>query len=253
MDCKSHDEKLALLGEMIEEAETIVAFTGAGISTESGIPDFRSPNGLWSQMDPIMFDDFVASEETRLEDWRRRFIMNKDFAVAKPNEGHKALVRMAKSGKLISTITQNIDGLHQRSGLPEHDVVEIHGNSTYGACLECDSQVDLKTVRRTIDETGASPRCDHCGGLVKAAIINFGQAMPEAKMHRAMQDAADCDLFIVLGSSLQVYPAANLPQIAKHHDARLVIINRDPTPFDRIADLYIHGEIGSTLKTIART
>ncbi|WP_319532093.1 Sir2 family NAD-dependent protein deacetylase [uncultured Cohaesibacter sp.] len=252
MDCNSYDEKHARLIDMINEAERIVAFTGAGISTESGIPDFRSPNGLWSQMDPIMYDDFVASEETRLEDWRRRFIMNKDFAIAKPNEGHLALARLAQSGKLISTITQNIDGLHQKSGLSDEQVIEIHGNCTYGACLDCEEPVDLHWVERQIKATGATPRCSKCGGLIKAAIISFGQAMPQDKMHRAMQDAADCDLFIVLGSSLQVYPAANLPQIAKHHDAQLVIINRDPTPFDGLADLYIHGEIGTTMQGIGR-
>ena len=236
--------------EMIHDARRIVAFTGAGISTESGVPDFRSPKGLWSQMEPIYFDDFVSSEETRLEDWRRRFIQNEEFAAAQPNEGHLALTRLHEQGKLSSVVTQNIDGLHQRSGLPADKVIEIHGNATYGACLDCKQTMSLADAKTIIDKTGHAPHCPSCDGLVKAAIINFGQMMPEEEMMRAVEEASHCELFVVLGSSLVVYPAAGLPQIAKQNGAELIIINRDPTPMDEIADLCINDEIGAVMKQI---
>nr|WP_319389288.1 Sir2 family NAD-dependent protein deacetylase [uncultured Cohaesibacter sp.] len=241
------DELMAL----IEHSDHIVAFTGAGISTESGIPDFRSPKGLWAQMEPIMFDDFISSEETRLEDWRRRFIQNEEFLKSEPNEGHKALVRLEKRAKLSCTITQNIDGLHQRSGLPTDKIIEIHGNGTFATCLDCHAVVTLVDAEQHIKMHGTSPTCPRCGGIVKTAIINFGQAMPEEEMRQAMHQAGDCDLFIVLGSSLVVYPAAGLPQIAKQHGARLVIINRDPTPLDELADMSIQHEIGDIMQFIA--
>nr|WP_321457265.1 Sir2 family NAD-dependent protein deacetylase [uncultured Cohaesibacter sp.] len=238
------------LAELIEHSDHIVAFTGAGISTESGIPDFRSPNGLWAKMEPIMFDDFVSNEETRLEDWRRRFIQNEEFLQSEPNEGHLALVRLAERGKLDCVITQNIDGLHQRSGLSPDKVIEIHGNGTFATCLDCHEPMSLAVAKSHIEETASAPTCPRCGGLVKTAIINFGQAMPEQEMMSAMQLSGDCDLFIVLGSSLVVYPAAGLPQIAKQHGAKLVIINRDPTPLDELADICGQLEIGAVMKHV---
>lgn len=238
------------LQTLIDESSSIVAFTGAGISTESGIPDFRSPNGIWSKMEPIQFADFVRSEAARREDWRRRFIMNEEFAIAEANEGHKALVRLQAKGKLACTITQNIDGLHQKSGLSEDHVIEIHGNSTYGSCLDCCAPMSLSEAKAQIEMHDKAPRCDICGGLVKAAVISFGQAMPEDKMNDALAHIQMCDLMIVLGSSLVVYPAASLPEIAKRNGARLVIINRDPTPLDDMADLCVHGEIGKVMQSI---
>ena len=247
MEYNRQDADCSRLHKMIHAASNITAFTGAGISTESGIPDFRSPNGLWSKMAPIQFDDFVSSEEARLEDWRRRFIMNREFASAEPNQGHWFLLRLQKLGKLSCTITQNVDGLHNKSGLEPDRLIEIHGNSTYGACLSCETTYSLIDAERTIKISGQAPRCALCGGLIKAAVVSFGQAMPEQKLKQAMQYAANSDLFIVLGSSLVVYPAANLPQIAKQNGAKLVIINRDPTPLDDMADLCILGDIGPTL------
>ncbi|PLW78608.1 SIR2 family NAD-dependent protein deacylase [Cohaesibacter celericrescens] len=250
MDYNSQHSARTTLCSMVNNASNITIFTGAGISTESGIPDFRSPTGLWSKMVPIQFDEFVSSETARLEDWRRRFIMNREFSAAKPNEGHKALLRLNRSGKLAGTITQNIDGLHQKSGLPADQVIEIHGNSTYGACLSCSAKSSLLEAERVIAETGKAPRCSLCGGLIKAATISFGQPMPEPELLRAAQLAKSCDLFIVLGSSLVVYPAADLPQIAKQNGAELVIINREPTPLNQMADLYIRDEIGSVMQSI---
>jgi NAD-dependent deacetylase len=237
------------LREWIAGAECVVAFTGAGISTESGIPDFRSPGGIWSRMQPITYQEFVASEEARLEDWRRRFDMNEQLARAEPNVGHKALAALVASGKAAGIITQNIDGLHQRSGVPAEQVVELHGNATRGACLDCERPMRLAEVRAVIEARGESPRCA-CGGLVKATVVSFGQAMPTAAMARATALAQSCDLFLAIGSSLQVYPAAAIPLVAKEAGAGLVIINREPTPLDEAADLVVHRPIGAVFSEV---
>ncbi len=238
------NDEIAAFRHLIDASERVVALTGAGISTESGIPDFRGPNGLWTRVKPITYQEFVASEDARMEDWRRRFVMNETFAAAKPNAGHRGLVEMAESGRLAMVVTQNIDGLHQRAGLGSEQVIEIHGNSTRGRCVECAAFMSLADVRRMIDETGASPRCA-CGGLVKAAIISFGERMPSDALSAATRFAAAADLFIVIGSSLLVQPAARLPLIAKQSGASLVIVNRETTPLDAEADLILHRPIGA--------
>jgi NAD-dependent deacetylase len=198
-----------LLGDMIARASTIVPFTGAGISTECGIPDFRSPGGLWTRNRPIPFDEFVASQDARDEAWRRRFAMEPTFAAAKPGRGHRALAALYRAGKVPAIITQNIDNLHQASGL--------------------------------------APDCTHCDEPVKTATISFGQAMPEDAMLRATKLAQQCDLFLAIGSSLVVWPAAGFPVMAKNCGARLVIINREPTDQDHLADLVLRYDIGETL------
>lgn len=235
------------LSELIAAAERIVAFTGAGISTESGIPDFRSPGGIWSQMAPIMFDDFVASEDMRREAWRRKIAMDRDFREALPNRGHRALAKLVEDGRMSSVITQNVDGLHQASGVPDGQVIELHGNTTYAHCLTCAKRFELDPIIAAFEAEGRIPVCDACGGLVKTATISFGQAMPVEEMNRAETETLGCDLFIVLGSSLVVYPAAGFPILARRNGARLVIINRDPTDQDGAADLVIHDGIGDTL------
>jgi len=239
------NEEIAALFSLIRGSERIVAMTGAGISTESGIPDFRSPGGLWTRgIKPITYQDFVASEEARLEDWRRRFKMNSDFTAAKPNAGHLGLANLAREGRLLALITQNIDGLHQRAGLPTEQLVEIHGNSQRGRCLDCRAAMPLETVRAIIDESAASPRCA-CGGLVKAAIVSFGERIPDDVLQRANDAASNADLFLVIGSSLQVQPAASLPLVAKRSGAALAIINREATPLDHVADYAVHCPIGT--------
>jgi NAD-dependent deacetylase len=245
----SDNEEISLLRRLIGAARNLVALTGAGISTESGVPDFRSPGGIWTQMQPITFQDFMASEEMRLEDWRRRFRMNESFSNAEPNPGHYGIVRLADEGKLTTLITQNIDSLHQRSGFPSARLVEIHGNVTKGRCLQCRMPMPLEAARKVIETTGTSPRCS-CGGLVKAAIISFGERMPEAEMRRACAAAAAADLFLVAGSSLQVRPAASLPVIAKRSGARLVILNRGATPLDGLADLVVADSIGGAFSNL---
>jgi NAD-dependent deacetylase len=235
------------LGDMIAEASTIVPFTGAGISTESGIPDFRSPGGLWTRNRPIPFDEFVASPDARTEAWRRRFAMEPTFAAARPGRGHRALASLYKAGKIPAIITQNIDNLHQMSGVAADDVVELHGNTTYARCIGCGKSYDLAWVRRSFDAIDGAPDCTACEEPVKTATISFGQAMPEDAMRRATELAQHCDLFLAIGSSLVVWPAAGFPMMAKHAGAKLVIINREPTEQDDIADLVIRHDIGEAL------
>ncbi|MGY3482454.1 NAD-dependent deacetylase [Bradyrhizobium sp. USDA 4011] len=235
------------LGNMIAEASSIVPFTGAGISTECGIPDFRSPGGLWARNRPIPFDEFVASQEARDESWRRRFAMEPTFAAAKPGRGHRALASLYRAGKVPGIITQNIDNLHQASGFKADDVIELHGNTTYARCIGCDKDYDLAWVKLHFDKTGAAPDCLECGDPVKTATISFGQSMPEDAMRRAAELSRHCDLFLAIGSSLVVWPAAGFPMMAKESGARLVIINNEPTDQDDIADLVIRHDIGDTL------
>jgi len=241
------DQEIAELRRLIAEARRIVVFTGAGISTESGIPDFRSPGGIWTRMAPIDFSDFLASEEARRETWRRRFAMEETFRKAGPNRGHRAVAELVRRGKVAAVITQNIDGLHQASGVGEDRVIELHGNSTYAHCLDCKTRYELDALRAAFERDESAPLCDECGGFVKTATISFGQAMPVAAMRRAEIETRAADLFIVAGSSLVVYPAAGFPELAKHNGADLVIINREPTGLDPIADLLLNRAIGATL------
>ena len=239
--------KAGALRNLIEDATRVVAFTGAGISTESGIPDFRSPGGIWSRMAPIEFRDFVSSEEMRREAWRRKFAIDEDMVRAKPNAGHMAIAELAKRGKVTSVITQNIDNLHQVSGVPNERIIELHGNGTYATCLNCGLRHELDVIKQSFLGRDEVPDCRACGGIVKAATISFGQAMPEDKMEWAHRETLSCDLFIAIGSSLVVYPAASFPLIAKENGAKLVILNREETPMDEVADLVLHEEIGPVL------
>jgi NAD-dependent deacetylase len=241
------DRDIAELAEMIAEARRAVVFTGAGISTESGIPDFRSPGGIWTRMAPIDFADFLASEEARRETWRRRFAMEETFRAAAPNRGHRAVATLVRRGVAKGVITQNIDGLHQASGIAEDRVVELHGNTTYAHCLDCAERYELAALRIAFERDGEAPICAECGGFVKTATISFGQAMPNEAMRRAHALTLTADLFIVAGSSLVVYPAASFPELAKHSGAKLVIVNREPTGLDSVADLVLHRPIGETL------
>lgn len=235
------------LREMIEASRRAAAFTGAGISTESGIPDFRSPGGVWAKTGPIYFDEFLNSEDARREYWRRKFETQPLVERAVPNRGHRAVAALVKRGKVEWVVTQNIDGLHQRSGVPEAKVVELHGNTNYAVCLECGARHELAPIREAFLKDETVPVCDACAGTVKTATISFGQPMPQAAVRRAEEAALACDLFLAVGSSLVVYPAAGLPALAKRNGARLVILNRDPTEFDRLADLVVNAEIGPTL------
>ena len=233
--------------KLIENSSNIVVFTGAGISTESGIPDFRSPTGIWKKYQPIEFSDFLSSETFRIEAWRRKFEIDKNISKAMPNIGHIAIAKLVKSGKVKHVITQNIDNLHQESGIPNDIIIELHGNTTYAKCLDCGFKYNLSKIMKEFKETNKPPYCDLCSGIVKAATISFGQAMPEKEMILSQECSLSCDLFITIGSSLQVYPAAGFPILAKKNGSKLIILNREKTDLDIYADLVINDEIGSFL------
>lgn len=244
--------ELEAFAELIENSRSIVIFTGAGISTESGIPDFRSPGGLWEKNRPIEFSEFLQSEEARRESWRRKFAMEPVLSKAKPNKGHMAISSLYERGKIGAVITQNIDGLHQASGIRDEDVIEVHGNTTYAKCLDCGTRMELTQVQEIFSNDETLPSCGDCGGIVKTATISFGQAMPVEEMRRASAAAMTCDLMLAIGSSLVVYPAADIPLMAKQGGAPLVILNREPTPLDDYADLVLNREIGETLAAVTK-
>lgn len=241
------------LRALIEGCERAAVFTGAGISTESGIPDFRSPSGLWTRMKPILFQDFVRSRDIRREAWKRRFEGEDTIARSEPNAGHRAVARLVEQGIVTDVITQNVDGLHQRAGVPEDRLIEIHGTVRYCKCLSCGARYENDEVRQMwADSGGEAPDCTLCGVIIKAATISFGQPMPELEMERASLAAMTCDLMLAIGSSLVVFPAAGIPITAKKNGAHLVILNREETELDHLADLVINAEIGPVLSAVAR-
>lgn len=239
------------LARLIADARRMVVFTGAGISTESGIPDFRSPGGVWSRMKPIYFQDFVSDPAKRREAWERAFSGRAGWVGREPNAGHHAVARLVAQGKVSAVITQNVDNLHQDSGVPGDKVIELHGNASYAACLECGERHELAELKDRFLEAGEIPYCRRCGGLVKTATISFGQAMPDGPMARAEAATRECDAFLVLGSSLVVYPAAGFPVLAKRNGAALAIVNREPTELDGFADLVLRDEIGPAMAAAA--
>ena len=235
------------LRALIDGSRKLVVFTGAGISTDSGIPDFRSPNGLWTKMQPVDFSEYVRSEEARRIAWRQKAMMDTTVASAEPNRGHHAVAELVRSGRCIAVITQNVDGLHQRAGVPDDSVIELHGNATYAICLSCQRRHELAPLMAVFARDERPPVCDRCGGIVKSATISFGQPMPEIPMKRAEAVTLDCDLFLVLGSSLVVYPAASFPRIAAENGAKLVIVNREETELDGLAAVVFRGGISELL------
>lgn len=243
------DPDLTDFRSMVDAAQRIVLFTGAGISTDSGIPDFRSPGGTWTKMKPIDFSDFMRSDAARRETWKRRFEMEPILRQATPNRGHRACAELIRIGKASCVITQNIDGLHQDSGIPDDKVIELHGNTTYAHCLECGQRYDIDSLRVDFQQDNIVPHCA-CGGWVKSATISFGQSMPVDAMRKAERETLRADLFISIGSSLVVYPAAGFPELAKRNGSRLVIVNRDPTGLDEMADLVVNRSIAEVMGTV---
>ena len=238
------------LAELIHASRRAVVFTGAGISTESGIPDFRSPGGIWTKMQPIAFQDYISDPQARRLSWQRRLDMEETWKAVQPNDGHKAVAELVAQGRVAHVITQNIDALHQISGVPGEQVIELHGNTRYAKCLDCETRAEIADILAHFKTHGEAPNCAACGGLIKTATVSFGQPMPEGEMARAQAATLDCDLMLVLGSSLAVYPAAGFPLLARRNGAKLAILNREETPLDRHADLVINAEIGPTMRSV---
>jgi NAD-dependent deacetylase len=233
---------------LVEGARSAVAFTGAGMSTASGVPDFRSPGGIWSRYKPVPFPDFVASREARLEYWRYKKETYDDFARARPNAGHRALAAMENAGRLRGVVTQNIDGLHQDAG--SRFVLELHGTNRRVTCIRCRAEWPAAEIQARLVGGCEEPACDHCGGILKAATVSFGQALPEDVLKASFYVAATSDLMLVLGSSLAVHPAASIPVAAAEAGARLVIVNREPTPLDGLAEVVVRGPLEDVLPAL---
>jgi NAD-dependent deacetylase len=251
METKMED-KLKQVAQWITTSKKVIVFSGAGLSTESGIPDFRSPGGVWDRYNPedFYFQNFLASEASREKYWQMATEMYEPIKTAQPNQAHLAIAELEKLGKLDCVITQNIDGLHFKAGNSEEKVIQLHGTAIFVSCLSCKKRYDRDEIQKRIKEGQKAPSCDDCGGLLKPATISFGQSMPEKETEEAYHRSSLCDLFIVVGSSLVVQPAASMPLVAKRNKAKLVIINRDPTPYDDMADVVIHSQAGSTMASI---
>lgn len=241
-----HDFALEPLRALIDACSRIVVFTGAGISTESGISDYRSKGGLWERFQPVTIQEFLSNEEKRKEYWRRKKEMFVQMRDAKPNAGHLAIARLEASGKSIGVMTQNIDGLHQKAGSKK--VVEIHGTNLEVICLQCEHLSPFDLVYDRLEQGEEIPLCRDCGGLLKPNTISFGQPLKPAILDLAVHLAQNCDLMLAVGSTLIVEPAASLPRLAKQSGARLAIVNREPTPLDRFADVAIHSTAGAVLR-----
>ena len=238
---------------LIAAASRIVGFTGAGISTESGVPDFRSEDGgLWTQHRIATIQDFASSQEVRIEFWRLALAVWPTMRDARPNAGHQTLAELHRQGRLDAVITQNIDNLHQRSGLPAERVIELHGTATEAVCLDCGDRVAAEEVHRRVEAGEPAPRCRRCGGLLKPATTLFGEALPPGVMAQAEAAVEHCDLLLAVGSSLEVEPAASLPGMAREAGAHVIVVNREPTPLDDLADAVVRGEIGAVLPPLVR-
>ena len=232
------------LAERLRRCREIVFFTGAGISTESGVPDFRSPGGIWTRYQPVYFDEFLSSEEARVRYWKMKKETIELYKNVKPNIGHLAIKAFEERGQLLGLITQNVDGLHRLAGVSEEKMVELHGTDRRVVCLGCEKEFDAQAIYEKTSRDPTPPVCDRCGGFLKPATISFGQPMPVVAMRRAQELSQAAEIFIVVGSSLVVQPAASFPVIAKQGGAMLAIINRDPTPLDSLADFNYRGAIG---------
>ncbi|MHB8909493.1 MAG: NAD-dependent protein deacylase [Syntrophales bacterium] len=251
MTGEESEERIGRVAEMILKARRIVVFTGAGVSTESGIPDFRSPGGFWTKFDPEDFtiEKFLSNPETRRKQWR--FLVSGDLLKdASPNAAHEAIAELEALGRLDCVITQNIDNLHQKAGNAPGRVYELHGTMHWVRCLQCGGRYALEEVLKKYRAAADPPACEQCGGIMKPDVIFFGEALPEDTLNEATRHAGRCDLLIVVGSSLVVYPAATMPFIAKESGAKLVIVNLTPTPADRIADVVINAAAGDALTRI---
>jgi NAD-dependent deacetylase len=240
-------EQLQDAAELMQQAQRIAVLTGAGISTESGIPDFRGPGSLWQQQPPVSYQDFISKSEARQQYWQTRRNLSPQVVAARPNAAHLALAELERKKRLLGIVTQNFDGLHHDAGNNVQRIIEIHGTSRAAACTLCGKRSSIQELQQRIDAGEIDPLCPDCGGFLKAATILFGQRVPEAELTRARELAVSCDLFLVVGSSLKVTPAATLPHLALKNNIPLIIINMQPTPLDDYADAAIHEKAGVVL------
>ena len=246
------DELIKRGTELIQTSNKILVFVGAGLSTESGIPDFRSPGGVWDKYDPsdFYFQKIVSSENAREKYWKMSTEFWDTMKDALPSRGHLAILKLETTGKLIGIVTQNIDNLHHKTGNSPEKIIEIHGNAFTVSCLSCGKKYARGMIQDRLQSGVKVPYCDDCSGILKPDTVSFGQSMPEDKMAKAYRLAGECDLCLVLGSSLVVYPAAYIPMHALEEGAKLMIVNRDETGLDSRADLVIHDSIGKVLGEI---
>lgn len=243
------EEKIRLVAKKIKESKRLIVFTGAGISTESGIPDYRSQGGIWDKFKPVFFDEFMSSEKSRIRYWEQRIDMEKSLAVSRPNKGHKSIAKLHELGILKALITQNIDGLHQESGIPEEKIIELHGNTRRVRCMSCKKLISWEEAQDMINAGEKAPRCS-CSGYLKPDTISFGQAMPVKETEKAAMLSSKSDVFIVVGSTLLVQPAALMPEYAKNAGSFLVIVNLSKTPYDGVCDVLIREKAGHVLQKI---
>jgi NAD-dependent deacetylase len=236
--------QLAEFAAALKQSPGVVFFTGAGISTESGVPDFRSPGGVWTKYQPVYYHDFMTSESARIQHWQLKKATYELYKTVRPNIGHYSIRDFEARGQLLGLITQNIDGLHGIAGVSQEKMVELHGTDRLITCLQCQKRFEPAAIYECLGETFSAPTCDACGGFLKSANVSFGQQMPTDAMERAQEWSEAADIFIVIGSSLQVQPAASFPVIAKRAGALLGIVNRDETPLDDLADFVYQGAIG---------
>jgi NAD-dependent deacetylase len=244
------DEKVRQVIELLRRSRSIVAFTGAGISTESGISDFRSPGGIWDRYRIVTYQEFLSSNEARVEYWKMKQELFREMEKARPNRAHKALADLERGGRLKCLITQNIDGLHQDAGSSDDIVIELHGTNRKASCLECGGTIPIGEVQKRLDAGEDAPRCADCGGALKPATISFGQPMPEKEVLRSVECARSCDLFLMIGSSLQVEPAASIPPHAHGAGAEMIFINRTPTQWDHLARVIFREDAGEVLNRL---
>jgi NAD-dependent deacetylase len=250
MSTLTFEEQLHDAAELLQQARNIVALTGAGISTESGIPDFRSPGSIWRTEPPVSYHDFISQPESRQKYWQTRRNLSSQVAAARPNAAHRALAELERRHMLLGVITQNFDGLHQDAGHQPERVIELHGTSRVAACTLCGARSSIAALQQRIDAGEVDPQCPSCGGYLKTATILFGQRVPEAELARAKELTAVCDLFLVVGSSLKVMPAAMLPRLALKRDVPFIIVNLQPTSLDDLADVVIHEKAGQILPSL---
>ncbi|MEN2994936.1 MAG: NAD-dependent deacylase [Thermodesulfovibrio sp.] len=247
----SYNEKILKVCEIIKKSNYTVAFTGAGVSTESGIPDFRSPGGLWQRFRIVTYQEFILDRQARYEFWRMKKELIQEMINAKPNNAHKALAELEKMGFLKHVITQNIDGLHQMAG--NKSVIELHGNQRGCICLDCEKFYSINEVIDMLKKDDLDLRCELCGGIIKPTVVFFGELMPEKELTMAQKIANECDLMFVIGTSLQVEPAASIPRIAYQSGAKLIFINKAKTDWDWMAEIIFYDSAGKVLKDIVET